>query len=66
MTLFGLGENEITPLLTALAGRDVDRDAQARMFARAAWTGVAEPGDRMAGLPRRCVCCSTSRRPSGS
>ena len=50
MTLFGLGENEITPLLTALAGRDVDRDAQARMFARAAWTGVAEPGDRMAGL----------------
>ena len=50
MTMFGLSENEITPLLTALAGRDVDRDEQAELFARAAWTGIAEPGDRPAGV----------------
>jgi len=50
MTMFGLSENEITPLLTALAGRDIDRDEQAELFARAAWTGIAEPGDRLAGV----------------
>jgi DNA processing protein len=50
MTMFGLNENEITPLLTALAGRDVDRDEQAELFARAAWSGIAEPGDRLAGV----------------
>jgi DNA processing protein len=50
MTMFGLNENETTPLLTALAARDVDRDEQAELFARAAWTGIAEPGDRIAGV----------------
>ena len=50
MTMFGLSENEIAPLLTALAGRDVDREAQEQIFARASWTGIAEPGDRMAGV----------------
>jgi len=50
MTMFGLNENEITPLLTALAARDVDRGEQAELFARAAWTGIAEPGDRLAGV----------------
>jgi DNA processing protein len=50
MTMFGLGENEIEPLVTALAGRDLDRDEQQELFARAAWSGIAEPGDRMAGM----------------
>ncbi|MCU1543082.1 MAG: dprA [Microbacteriaceae bacterium] len=48
MTLFGLGENELTPLVTAAAGRDLERDEMERLFARAMWTGVAEPGDRIA------------------
>ena len=50
MTMFGLSENEIAPLLAALAGRDIDREAQEQIFARAFWTGIAEPGDRMAGV----------------
>ena len=50
MTMFGESENEITPLLTAVAGRDLDRDDLEELFARAAWSGLAEPGDRMAGV----------------
>jgi DNA processing protein len=50
MTMFGVSENEALPLLTALAGRDLDRDAQLELFARAAWSGIAEPGDRLAGI----------------
>ncbi|MCY7325536.1 MAG: DNA-processing protein DprA [Microbacteriaceae bacterium] len=50
MTMFGLKEAVVAPLIRSL-GRDhltvgeiVDR------FARATWTGIAEPGDRVAGL----------------
>ena len=50
MTMFGVAENEAVPLLTALAGRDLDRDEQLELFARAAWSGIAEPGDRLAGV----------------
>ena len=50
MTMFTLSENEVVPLVTALAGRDLDRDEQLELFARAAWTGIAEPGDRLAGV----------------
>ena len=50
MTMFGESENEITPLLTAVAGRDLDRDDLEELFSRAAWSGIAEPGDRMAGV----------------
>ncbi|MET4582054.1 DNA processing protein [Conyzicola nivalis] len=49
MTMFGVGENEIVPLLTTVAGRDLDRGELEELFARAAWSGIAEPGDRMAG-----------------
>jgi DNA processing protein len=50
MTMFGLNENEVEPLALALAGRDLDRDEQAEVVARAAWSGIAEPGDRLAGV----------------
>lgn len=54
MTIFGLQSSEVLPLLTALVGHDlggVDTEAEARdEFARAAWTGIAEPGDRIAGV----------------
>ncbi|WP_411701390.1 DNA-processing protein DprA [Conyzicola sp.] len=50
MTMFGLSENDIEPLVTAIAARDLTRDAQQEVFARAAWTGIAEPGDRLAGV----------------
>jgi DNA processing protein len=48
-TMFGLAEADIIPLMTTLAGERPREDLEAR-FARASWTGIAEPGDRVAGL----------------
>jgi DNA processing protein len=48
--MFGLGEAEVATLVRAIAGETLDRDAIRDRFARATWTGIAEPGDRMAGL----------------
>jgi DNA processing protein len=48
--MFGLKEAEIATLIRAIAGEELDRDAIRDRFARATWTGIAEPGDRMAGL----------------
>jgi DNA processing protein len=56
MTMFGLEESEVSVLIRAGAGAgagagaDLDRDAILDRFARATWTGLAEPGDRTAGL----------------
>ncbi len=55
MTIFGVAEAALLPQLRELAsptGRadySLDRDALVDRFARAAWTGIAEPGDRAAG-----------------
>jgi DNA processing protein len=48
--MFGLAEAEVATLIRALAGDSLDREAIRDRFARATWTGIAEPGDRMAGL----------------
>ncbi|MCU1425015.1 MAG: dprA [Microbacteriaceae bacterium] len=48
--MFALAENEITPLVTAVAGGDLDRGELERLFALAAWSGIVEPGDGTAGL----------------
>ena len=48
--MFGLGEAEVATLIRAIAGDSLDRDAIKDRFARATWTGIAEPGDRTAGL----------------
>ena len=53
--MFGLKEAVVAPLVRAIAG---DPDASGELttqevadrFARASWTGIAEPGDRMAGI----------------
>ena len=50
MSMFGLKEAEVATLVRAVAGADLDRGAIEERFARAAWTGIAEPGDRFAGL----------------
>jgi len=50
MTMFGVDDNEVEPLATAIAGRDLDRDEREELVARAAWSGIAEPGDRLAGV----------------
>ena len=51
MTILGLAESTVAPLIRALSPDDaeLDRDAIAERFARAAWSGIAEPGDRDAG-----------------
>ena len=51
MTILGLAESTVAPLIRALCPDDaeLDRDAIAERFARAAWGSIAEPGDRDAG-----------------
>ena len=51
MTILGLAEATVAPLIRALRPNDaeLDRDAIAERFARAAWGVIAEPGDRDAG-----------------
>ncbi len=49
MTILGLDETVVAPLIRAVAGGGLPPDSVAEYFARAAWTGIAEPGDRAAG-----------------
>jgi DNA processing protein len=56
--MFGLAEAEVATLVRAVAGDAgdaLDREAIRERFARATWTGIAEPGDRMAGLVVRAL-----------
>jgi DNA processing protein len=48
--MFGLKEAEVATLVRAVTRDDLDRSAIRERFAMATWTGIAEPGDRMAGL----------------
>jgi len=50
MTMFGLKEADVAHLVRAVSNGEPDRRTIERRFARAAWTGIAEPGDRMAGM----------------
>lgn len=51
MTIFGLEESRIIALATGVRHAEVQSSAAAGdVFARAAWTGIAEPGDGTAGL----------------
>ncbi|MDQ1572243.1 MAG: processing protein [Actinomycetota bacterium] len=50
MTMFGLKEAEVATLVRAVAGQDLEHDSIRERFARATWTGIAEPGDGIAGL----------------
>jgi DNA processing protein len=47
--MFGLKESEVAELVRAVTGPELDRDEIEDRFARATWTGIAEPGDRVAG-----------------
>ncbi|GAB3036019.1 DNA-processing protein DprA [Parafrigoribacterium mesophilum] len=49
MTMFGLEETVVTPLMAAVTSDDASGDVDER-FARASWTGIVEPGDRLAGV----------------
>jgi DNA processing protein len=49
MTFFGLDEATVLPLVRAVTGEQQPDEQIEDRFARASWTGIAEPGDRMAG-----------------
>ncbi|MEO7121883.1 MAG: DNA-processing protein DprA [Lacisediminihabitans sp.] len=49
MTIFGLKEAVVAPLLRAVVGDELPTSELPDRFARASWTGIAEPGDRVAG-----------------
>ncbi|EAR25635.1 DNA processing factor [marine actinobacterium PHSC20C1] len=52
MSMFGLKESEIATLVRAVSvdgGGNLDRASIENRFARATWSGLAEPGDRLAG-----------------
>ena len=52
MSMFGLKESEVSELVRAVTveGPALDREAIEERFARSAWSGIAEPGDRVAGM----------------
>lgn len=50
MTILGLKEAEVAQLVRAVAGGELQGDELRERFARSAWTGIAEPGDRVAGI----------------
>lgn len=50
MSILGLKDAEVSQLVRAVAGEELRGAALKERFARAAWTGIAEPGDRIAGL----------------
>ena len=41
----GFAEAEVATLVRAVAAPDLDRDAVVDRFARARWSGIAEPGE---------------------
>src|SRR5690606_294015 len=49
LTIFSLKEAEVASHVRAVAGDDLDRDGIIERFACAAWSGLAEPGDGVAG-----------------
>ncbi len=55
MSILGLKEAEVAPLVRAIAGDDLAGDELWERFARAAWTGIVEPGDRVAGALIACM-----------
>lgn len=50
MSMFGLKEAEVATLVRAVTSVELDREGIRQKFARATWTGIAEPGDRAAVL----------------
>jgi DNA processing protein len=46
--MFGLNETELIPLMSRLVGNYSEHELAIR-FARATWSGIAEPGDSVAG-----------------
>jgi DNA processing protein len=50
MSMFGIKEAVVAPLIRTITDDELRPPQIAERFARSAWTGIAEPGDRVAGL----------------
>ena len=53
MTIFGLDSAQVMRLASAVlvdADAEIDESGAAEVFARASWSGIAEPGDSVAGV----------------
>jgi len=50
MTMFGFKEAELAQLVREVSPGRLDRDGIEARFARAAWSGLTEPGDGVAGV----------------
>ena len=64
MTMFGLQDDGCSlPLVAAVTpGANRPGDQRDERFARASWTGIAEPGDRLAGVLVAAVGASSALR----
>lgn len=60
MTMFGLKEAEVATLVREVAGENLDREQIRDRFARATWTGIAEPGDGIAGIAVQTLGAATA------
>jgi DNA processing protein len=58
-TMFGIDDSAVLPLLRRLVG-ELPRAQLEDRFARASWTGIAEPGDRIAGMLVAALGASTA------
>jgi DNA processing protein len=58
-TMFGIDDSALLPLLRRLVG-ELPRAQLEDRFARASWTGIAEPGDRIAGMLVAALGASTA------
>lgn len=50
MTIFGITEAVVAPLIRALSEAELPSSVIGERFARAIFTGITEPGDRIAGV----------------
>jgi len=50
MSILGIADSTVASLVRPITDPQHGRDAVAERFARATWTTIAEPGDRVAGL----------------
>ncbi len=60
MSILGIATSTVTALVRPVTAPEHDRDAVAERFARATWTAISEPGDRVASRVVQTVGAETA------
>ncbi|MCU1406365.1 MAG: dprA [Glaciihabitans sp.] len=60
MTMFGIKESDVANLVREVTGERLESDQTRDRVARAFWSGIAEPGDGMAGMLIAALGASTA------